>query len=187
MALGSWPCRWGPLIAGRRCVVVGRLQASWCVRRGVPSRAASPPATGDSLTRALWDVAWQKGEVGQCARGWRAANSQVLCRPPLSVGLPSRNGRLVQTPPSRRSRPQRRRWGQLRPTLVAMPAYEFRCRACGQTFTENRPMSASGDPATCPAGHDDTIRLLTTLGSVTSGSAPSAGGGGCCGGGCCST
>lgn len=71
---------------------------------------------------------------------------------------------------------------------MGMPAYEFRCRECGQTFTENRPMSASGDLAMCPAGHDDTIRLLTTLGSVTSGSAQAAGGGGgCCGGGCCST
>lgn len=79
-----------------------------------------------------------------------------------------------------------RRCGHLPPTLVGMPVYEFRCRACGRTFTENRPMSASGDPAKCPVGHDDTIRLLTTLGSVTSGPAQ-AEGGGCCGGGCCST
>jgi putative FmdB family regulatory protein len=63
-----------------------------------------------------------------------------------------------------------------------VPAYEFRCRECGTTFTENRPMSASGDPATCSAGHADTIRLLTTLGAVTSGGDAA---GGCCGGGCC--
>lgn len=71
-----------------------------------------------------------------------------------------------------------------------MPMYEFRCRQCGDTFTESRPMSASSDPATCPKGHDDTTRLLTVAGSITSlgsGSAPVAasGGGGCCGGGCC--
>jgi len=74
-----------------------------------------------------------------------------------------------------------------------MPRYEFRCRACGDTFVVNRPMSESGDPAACPQGHDDTVKLLTTIG-LTGGSAsgvsvpaPSggAGGGGCCGGGCC--
>jgi putative FmdB family regulatory protein len=67
-----------------------------------------------------------------------------------------------------------------------MPLYEFRCRACGSTFTEQRPMVASGDPATCPAGHADTARLLTMAGALSvrgEGAAPS--GGGCCGGGCC--
>jgi hypothetical protein len=48
-------------------------------------------------------------------------------------------------------------------------------------------MSKSGDPATCPQGHDDTVRLLTTLGALgAAASAPEpGGGGGCCGGGCC--
>ena len=45
-----------------------------------------------------------------------------------------------------------------------MPRYEFRCRACGDTFLLTRPMSESGDPATCPQGHDDTVKLLTTVG-----------------------
>jgi len=50
-------------------------------------------------------------------------------------------------------------------------------------------MSQSGDPATCPQGHDDTVKLLTTvgLGGRSSGAAPApagGGGGGCCGGGC---
>ena len=75
-----------------------------------------------------------------------------------------------------------------------MPRYEFRCRACASTFEVDRPMSAAGDPATCPSGHDDTVKLLTTVGlggrartatppapSLT----PAGGGGGCCGGGCC--
>jgi putative FmdB family regulatory protein len=75
-----------------------------------------------------------------------------------------------------------------------MPRYEFRCRTCAATFEVERPMQASGDPADCPAGHDDTVKLLSTvaLGGRSGGGAPAmaaagppAGGGGCCGGGCC--
>jgi putative FmdB family regulatory protein len=74
-----------------------------------------------------------------------------------------------------------------------MPRYDYRCRACGDTFEVNRPMSASGDPASCPCGHDDTVKLLSTVavaglvggGSGTPAPGPAAGGG-CCGGGCCS-
>jgi len=68
-----------------------------------------------------------------------------------------------------------------------VPRYEFRCRACGDTFLL---MSQSGDPATCPQGHDDTVKLLTTvgLGGRSSGAAAApaggGGGGGCCGGSC---
>jgi len=70
-----------------------------------------------------------------------------------------------------------------------VPRYEFRCRSCGDTFLLTRPMSASGDPATRPQGHDDTVKLLSTVsvgGRATgSGAArPSGGGGGCCGGAC---
>jgi putative FmdB family regulatory protein len=68
-----------------------------------------------------------------------------------------------------------------------MPTYEFRCRACGSTFTQVRPMSRSGEPATCPDGHDDTVRLLGVAGVTRSASEPAAGGGGCCGGGCCAS
>jgi hypothetical protein len=51
-------------------------------------------------------------------------------------------------------------------------------------------MAESGAPATCPAGHDDTVKLLSTVavgGTASPASAPSSrgGGGGCCGGGCC--
>ena len=62
-----------------------------------------------------------------------------------------------------------------------MPRYEFRCRACGDTFLLTRPMSQSGDPAACPQGHDDTVKLLTTVGI---GGLSAGGGGGCCGGAC---
>ncbi|MEU2507102.1 zinc ribbon domain-containing protein [Streptomyces sp. NPDC007863] len=70
-----------------------------------------------------------------------------------------------------------------------MPRYEYRCRTCGDTFELSRPMAESSDPAACPAGHDDTVKLLSAVavgGSAGSSSAPAAsGGGGCCGGGCC--
>jgi putative FmdB family regulatory protein len=70
-----------------------------------------------------------------------------------------------------------------------MPRYEYRCRACGDTFEVSRPMSASSQPSACPQGHDDTVKLLSTV-AFTGGrsAAPvpqgGAGGGGCCGGAC---
>ncbi|MGW3721514.1 FmdB family zinc ribbon protein [Streptomyces sp. NPDC005133] len=70
-----------------------------------------------------------------------------------------------------------------------MPRYEYRCRSCGDTFELSRPMAESSAPASCPAGHEDTVKLLSTVavGGVSAKSAPAApsGGGGCCGGGCC--
>ncbi|MET7876638.1 zinc ribbon domain-containing protein [Micromonospora profundi] len=71
-----------------------------------------------------------------------------------------------------------------------MPRYEFRCRACGDTFEVNRPMVEAGAPATCPQGHADTVKLLSAV-AVTgrgaagsAGGAPASAGGGCCGGAC---
>jgi putative FmdB family regulatory protein len=72
-----------------------------------------------------------------------------------------------------------------------MPTYAYRCRQCTGTFELNRPMSESSAPATCPDGHEDTVKLLTTVALTGAGAgrnaapAPAAGGGGCCGGGCC--
>jgi putative FmdB family regulatory protein len=74
-----------------------------------------------------------------------------------------------------------------------MPRYEYRCRSCGDTFEVSRPMAASAEATACPQGHDDTVKLLSTIGltGVRSSStrpgpapAPRAGGGGCCGGSC---
>ncbi|HQR78839.1 MAG TPA: zinc ribbon domain-containing protein [Actinomycetota bacterium] len=65
-----------------------------------------------------------------------------------------------------------------------MPTYEFRCRSCSETFKVQRPMDRSGEPADCPHGHTDTVRLLTTAGMFSKQN-PSASGGGCCGGACC--
>jgi putative FmdB family regulatory protein len=66
-----------------------------------------------------------------------------------------------------------------------VPRYEYRCRACGDTFELNRPMSESSAPATCPAGHDDTVKLLSAVAVGGRAAGPAAGGGGgCCGGAC---
>jgi putative FmdB family regulatory protein len=72
-----------------------------------------------------------------------------------------------------------------------MPRYEYRCRACGDTFEVNRPMSESSARTSCPAGHDDTVKLLSTIALTGSGGSsaarqPAGGGGpgGCCGGAC---
>ncbi|SER38568.1 FmdB family zinc ribbon protein [Actinokineospora terrae] len=68
-----------------------------------------------------------------------------------------------------------------------MPTYEFRCRECGATYDVNRPMIAANDPAPCPDGHADTVKLLTMAGlSGRAGAGAPPAGGGCCGGGCCS-
>lgn len=72
-----------------------------------------------------------------------------------------------------------------------MARYDFRCRTCGSTFEVQRPMSAASDPATCPDGHDDTVKLLSMVaigGRATPAPAACAPvaptGGGCCGGAC---
>jgi putative FmdB family regulatory protein len=76
-----------------------------------------------------------------------------------------------------------------------VPRYEYRCRACGATFERNRPMAESSAPARCPQGHDDTVKLLSTVsvggrtesrGQQSAGASggESQGGGGCCGGAC---
>ncbi|WP_203815085.1 FmdB family zinc ribbon protein [Paractinoplanes ferrugineus] len=70
-----------------------------------------------------------------------------------------------------------------------MPRYEFRCRACGDTYEVSRPMSEASTPAPCPQGHSDTVKLLSTVAVTGRGggrpAAPRAGGGGGCGGGGC--
>jgi putative FmdB family regulatory protein len=71
---------------------------------------------------------------------------------------------------------------------MGVPRYEYRCRACGDTFELNRPMTESSAPCACPQGHDDTVKLLSTVsvGGLASGrsAGPSGAGGGCCGGAC---
>ena len=69
-----------------------------------------------------------------------------------------------------------------------MPRYDFRCRECERTFEVSRPMSSSNEPARCPGGHTDTVKLLSTVAVGGRAGAPAASrpAGGCCGGGCCS-
>jgi len=73
-----------------------------------------------------------------------------------------------------------------------MPRYEYRCRACGDTFEVSRSMTATVEVTPCPQGHDDTVKLLSTVAltgrggggapAPTRATAPRAGG--CCGGAC---
>lgn len=66
-----------------------------------------------------------------------------------------------------------------------MPTYEYRCKDCTTTFEVRRPMSESSEPAPCPEGHDNTVKLLSMVSLASGGDgAQAAGGGGCCGGGC---
>jgi putative FmdB family regulatory protein len=70
-----------------------------------------------------------------------------------------------------------------------MPLYEYRCRTCDDRFELRRPMSAANEPAACPAGHPDALRLLSVFASVGATSsaatpAPSPSNGGGCGSGC---
>lgn len=68
-----------------------------------------------------------------------------------------------------------------------VPTYEWRCKACGSTFELKRSMDRSAEPATCPDGHSDTVKLLSTvaLGGAPAAAAAQPTAGGCCGGGCC--
>ncbi|GAA2610664.1 zinc ribbon domain-containing protein [Dactylosporangium fulvum] len=69
-----------------------------------------------------------------------------------------------------------------------MPRYEYRCRACGDTFEVQRPMRDANVKTACPAGHDDTVKLLSTIavggGGGGAAAQPRPSGGGCCGGAC---
>ena len=67
-----------------------------------------------------------------------------------------------------------------------MPLYEFRCRTCDDTFELRRSMAESSSAATCPAGHDGAVRLLSVFASVgaSGGSSPVAAPAPSSGGGC---
>jgi len=65
-----------------------------------------------------------------------------------------------------------------------MPRYEYRCRTCGATFERARPMAEASEPCPCPDGHDDTVKLLSTVAVRGSSGDGQPAGGGCCGGAC---
>jgi putative FmdB family regulatory protein len=47
-----------------------------------------------------------------------------------------------------------------------MPTYEYRCRTCDDEFELRRPMADSDAPASCPEGHEDTVRRLSVFAAV---------------------
>ncbi len=70
-----------------------------------------------------------------------------------------------------------------------MPLYEFRCRSCDAVFERRLPHDARHDQPACPAGHTDTVRLLSSFATTRAAAAPVAScgapvPGGCGGGGC---
>lgn len=67
-----------------------------------------------------------------------------------------------------------------------MPVYEYRCRACGDTFEELRQAADADAPVACACGEADVARLPSMIAPRgAGGELPMAGGGGCCGGGAC--
>ena len=75
--------------------------------------------------------------------------------------------------------------------MVAMALYEYLCRDCETSFEVRRAMSDTDGAVTCPSGHSDVRRKLSTfvsVGSRANASVSSAGSvgpaGGCCGGAC---
>ncbi|HKL09978.1 MAG TPA: zinc ribbon domain-containing protein [Clostridia bacterium] len=43
-----------------------------------------------------------------------------------------------------------------------MPIYEYRCKACGQTFDKLSSISEKDDMKTCPyCGKDDSVKLVS--------------------------
>jgi putative FmdB family regulatory protein len=50
--------------------------------------------------------------------------------------------------------------------LIDVPYYDYRCRECGTVFELRREMGEASRPATCPAGHDGTVRLLSTFSAI---------------------
>jgi putative FmdB family regulatory protein len=69
-----------------------------------------------------------------------------------------------------------------------MAVYEYRCKTCDASFEMRRAMSESNDPATCPDGHQNSMRKLSAFASVGAAAAPAGASprpsGGGCGGGC---
>ena len=82
--------------------------------------------------------------------------------PPSPTGLPGSRPRTVSGVTAARVglAPPRR---LARAYADGVPRYEYRCRACGATFEQTRPISESSAPCSCPRGHDDTVKLLSTV------------------------
>jgi putative FmdB family regulatory protein len=65
-----------------------------------------------------------------------------------------------------------------------VPLYDFRCRTCDETFEVRRSMAEADEPAPCPSGHADTLRLLPVVSLGGRADSPAAAPAGGCGAGC---
>jgi putative FmdB family regulatory protein len=162
--------------AGRRWAGVGRRGAGTAGLAGFVrlTRAAGSASSVPDPARFLTRLTTGAAGAGRLTR-------LTAVRWPGTAGRRARDRSMLTTPSS---------IADAGTYPVAMPRYEYRCRACGETFVLSRAMRESGQPAPCPAGHDDTVKLLSTValtgrsGGGSGVAAAPAGGGGCCGGGC---
>ena len=46
-----------------------------------------------------------------------------------------------------------------------MPFYDFRCPTCDERFEVRRPIAEAGEPMSCPNGHENAVRVITTWGT----------------------
>jgi putative FmdB family regulatory protein len=65
-----------------------------------------------------------------------------------------------------------------------VPVYEYRCRQCDTRFEARRAMSQADQPAPCPQGHDDAVRVLSVFAATGRAGAGSAATGVPCGPAC---
>lgn len=65
--------------------------------------------------------------------------------------------------------------------------YEYRCKVCDERFEMRRGIAEADEPAGCPVGHADSVRLLSVFaatGRATAGASTSPAPAGPCGGSC---
>lgn len=46
-----------------------------------------------------------------------------------------------------------------------MPFYDFKCPTCDERFEVRRPIAESDQPMSCPKGHENAVRVITTWGT----------------------
>lgn len=184
--LASYDCDWPPCVDAEMVTVALSQGGTVALRaRGIGDDELGLTALRKVASRRL---ATQKPWWWTYRSGWESAADRASSRSLPAASLrPAFPAGWRSAPPRQPAAPSR--WRRERRTLVDMPRYEYRCRACGAGFEVTRPMSESSAPCACPDGHDDTVRLLSTVavGGVAGRSGPVAGslGGGCaCGGSC---
>ena len=51
------------------------------------------------------------------------------------------------------------------PYNAGMPFYDYRCPTCDERFEVRRPIAEAGEPTSCPNGHENAVRFITTWGT----------------------